>query len=244
MNPGHLVWDDFLPIYTLLTMFQLDTADREAFLLRYTLSDGERGLWASCDLRDENTRKCEKMMNKFLPLMLANNFPYNFTNNKKADFQPKEPGVSELVCGKTAVAGVGGLTDHGVAKKHGWEAKDYKTVHNQGRGKLFYDFRNFMIRNLGLSSGSVPNGGPHRIVVSLYSSRRKFPFTKQAKLIRNEFGDSVKLETYEFSEYTVEEQIQIVSNAAIYITLCGGGTCCIILHCIALCRVLFKCCVQ
>jgi len=164
--------------------------------------------------------------------MLSNNFPYNFTNNKKADFQPKEPGVSELVCGKTAVAGVGGLTDHGIAKTHGWEAKDYKTVHNQGRGKLFYDFRNFMIRNLGLSSGSVPSGGPHRIVVSLNSSRRKFPFTEQAKLIRNEFGDAVKLETYEFSEYTIEEQIQIVSNAAIYITLCGGGTCCIILHCI------------
>lgn len=43
-NPGHLVWDDFLPIYTLLHMFQLvnnkdndDNNDRELLLLRYDL---------------------------------------------------------------------------------------------------------------------------------------------------------------------------------------------------------------
>jgi len=36
MNPGHLVWDDFLPIYNLLVMFQLK--DKRPFLVRHILN--------------------------------------------------------------------------------------------------------------------------------------------------------------------------------------------------------------
>jgi hypothetical protein len=41
-NPGHLVWDDFLPTYTLLTMYQLE-AESDLLMMRYVLKDG-RGL--------------------------------------------------------------------------------------------------------------------------------------------------------------------------------------------------------
>jgi hypothetical protein len=47
-NPGHLVWDDFLPIYTLLQIFQLEHLD--LLLVRYQL---EEGLWAGCDWRQD-----------------------------------------------------------------------------------------------------------------------------------------------------------------------------------------------
>ena len=66
-NPGHLVWDDFLPIYTLLSMFQLKNKSKELMLMRYVLKGGNeekdsdsRGLWASCDWNDEKKEACER----------------------------------------------------------------------------------------------------------------------------------------------------------------------------------------
>jgi hypothetical protein len=53
-NPGHLVWDDWLPIYTLLTMFQVLPGDPQLLWMRYILT-GEKGLWASCDVNEERT---------------------------------------------------------------------------------------------------------------------------------------------------------------------------------------------
>jgi hypothetical protein len=94
-NPGHLVWDDWLPIYTLLEMFHLldnstnnqNPGDQpndnsnyhynhgstimEPLLLRYVFQGG-RGLWASCDWNMEKREACRAMHQKFLPLMTSN----------------------------------------------------------------------------------------------------------------------------------------------------------------------------
>jgi hypothetical protein len=96
-NPGHLVWDDWLPIYTLLEMFHLlddstnnqdpgndhsnyhplqeepqdGTKLMEPLLLRYVFQGG-RGLWASCDWNMEKREACRAMHQKFLPLMTSN----------------------------------------------------------------------------------------------------------------------------------------------------------------------------
>jgi len=84
-NPGHLVWDDFLPMYTLLDMFGFlnkrdasgraedsetnhphDTSDWTDLLpMRYKLPNMARGLWASCDWLDEKRMACEHMLSKF-----------------------------------------------------------------------------------------------------------------------------------------------------------------------------------
>jgi hypothetical protein len=89
-NPGHLVWDDLLPMYTLLEMFGFlknnkdnnepnngynnnnadDTNDWIDLLpIRYVLPGRERGLWAGCDWLDSKKKNCHSMLAKFGTLM-------------------------------------------------------------------------------------------------------------------------------------------------------------------------------
>lgn len=221
-NPGHLVWDDFLALYTLLTMFQLE--DRPLLPMRYSLQDGERGLWASCDLRPEKREECEHMFRKFLPLLLGPNVPYQFTTNENFVFAPSSTEQSELVCAKTGAAGLGPLTDHGIHKSHGWEDTDYLLTHNSGRGGLLYNFRNFMLDNLGIDVAYKPQK-PHRVVFSTRSSDiglRSLDFGIQAKVVQKYFPNE-RVENYTMKELSLQEQLAVASQTSIYVTLCGGG---------------------
>lgn len=59
-------------------------------------------------------------------------------------FAPHTPGQSDLVCARSAIAGLGSLTDHGVSERgHGWEFADYEETHNHGRGAQFICFATF-----------------------------------------------------------------------------------------------------
>lgn len=225
-NPGHLVWDDFLPIYTLLTMFQLEEG-ADLLMMRYVLKDGVQGLWASCDMNDERKDACHKMQNKFLPLMMGASPIHELTTTESFDFVPKDgESRSNLVCAKHGVAGIGALTDHGTNKLHGWDFIDYQTTHNHGRGGMIYEFRNFMLQNLGLPI-ELEHNPPFRVIFSENSSNaayRNFDFSKQKKLLHSHFHPSyVTIESVVFSEVSLEEQLQIASQASILISACGGG---------------------
>jgi hypothetical protein len=225
-NPGHLVWDDFLPIYTLLTMFQLED-DADLLMMRYVLKDDKRGLWASCDWNEERKEACHKMQNKFLPLMMGANPIHELTTTESFSFAPKNGGTrSNLICAKHGLAGIGALTDHGTNKLHGWEYTDYETTHNHGRGGMIYEFRNFMLQNLGLPI-ELEHKPPFRVIFSENSSNadyRNFDFSKQKKLLQQSFHPSyVSIKSIVFSEVSLEEQLEIASQASILITACGGG---------------------
>ena len=128
-NPGHLVWDEFLPIWSLVDLFQLP--DQDILALRYVLEDGE-GLWASCDAPARQV-ECRKLQEKFWPLFNnQSTFVLPGTNSKTTTgtrttrttqrdvtLEVKSP-KTDLVCAKNGVAGIGDLTDHGVNKLHGW----------------------------------------------------------------------------------------------------------------------------
>ena len=136
-NPGHLIWDDFLPIYTLLSMFQLLERDSALLMMRYVLQDDVgRGLWATCDWKDEKRKDCEHMYNKFIPLMMGyqqesaggssdtDTDPKLTTTNEDFQFilrDGNDKKKSNLICARNGVAGIGALTDHGATKAHGWE---------------------------------------------------------------------------------------------------------------------------
>jgi len=233
-NPGHLVWDDFLPIYNLLKMYQLMDESKELMLMRYILKDPEggseksRGLWASCDWTDEKTALCKKMFKKFLPLMLGSKPIHNeLATTENFDFQPKgRTSKSNLICAKHGVAGIGPLTDHGTSKLHGWEDSDYQNTQNHGRGGLLYEFRNFMLTNLGIPI-ELYHKPPFRIIFSEKSSsigQRNFDFSSQKALLQKSFHPSyISVESYVFSEMSLHEQVEIASQASIFITSCGGG---------------------
>ena len=232
-NPGHLVWDDFMSIYNLLHMFDLLTTGHRAelLLMRYILPIQQgynRGLWASCDMNDKKTHLCHKMIHKFIPLMVGHNPPYHWSTTHNFDFSVnnnQQPPQSDLVCSKRGVAGLGVLTDHGVHKTHGWVPEDYNFTHNYGRGGLFRDFRNFAIRNLGLSPAPISPQPPFHIVFSVNSSEiesRMEDFRPQIELVK-QLVPSANVEAYQFKDLSLQEQMEIASRTAIFITVCGGG---------------------
>lgn len=213
-------------------------------LMRYVLKgqgDESRGLWASCDWTDEKKESCEKMYKKFLPLMLGLEPIHdelvttetvdfqvvgdNDTNDKETKNTSRNK-KSPLVCAQHGLAGIGALTDHGTFKLHGWEDKDYQFTQNHGRGGMIYEFRNFMLKNMGIPI-ELNHKPPFRIVFSEKSSNighRNFDFTKQKVLLKQSFHPSyVSVESYVFSEMSLAKQLEISSQASIFVTSCGGG---------------------
>ena len=227
-NPGHLVWDDFLPIFTLLTMFQMEE-DSDLLMMRYILKDG-RGLCASCDFRDEKYEACKHMHNKFLPLMMGRDPVHELTTTKSFSFETtKSKGgekKSNLGCSRRGLAGIGALTDHGPSKMHGWEEDDYKITHNHGRGGMLYEFRNYMMENMEMPI-IHRHKPPFRIVFSVNSSRepsRLMDFTAQIKMLQDSFNPNyVTVESYVFQDLSLEQQLDIMRQTSIFVTGCGGG---------------------
>ena len=119
-NPGHAVWDDFMSLYTLLDMF--DLVSLEPLLMRYILEDGQRGMWASCDFRDDKVAACAKILDKFSPMMMGTSNGYHWSTTQSFDFRPnqqqqqQQAAPTDLVCAAHGAAGIGSLTDHGVFK--------------------------------------------------------------------------------------------------------------------------------
>lgn len=225
-NPGHLVWDDFLPIYTIMRMFQL--IEKDLVLIRYKPTFWQ---WASCDRRWDSGREphCKDMLKKFLPLMGQTLETMTTQENVNLTWLTQSPNIdkTKYVCAKNGAAGLGMLTDHGT-KLHGWMKKDYLFSHNIGRGGALFEFRNWMINNINLNPNKSISKAPFRIVFSINSSStytRNIGFEKHIELVKEKLGNKYELEVHaiQLSKLSLLEQIELVSGASIMITMCGGG---------------------
>jgi len=225
-NVGHLVWDDFFPIFKLLSIFSFVDNDS---VLNYQLlmSLIELKMWGTCDWNPKNTLSCAEMFPKFLPAMgLTNETGFSATNRTIFSTADGSVPKSKYVCSPHGVAGIGTLTDHGF-KLHGWNLEDYKTTHNVGRGKIFYDFRNFMLRNLDLPVRSEPLSPPYKIVFSKFSSKTKGRvkgFGKQIDILKKNLKQEyVQVDSYRMSFFSLREQARYASEAAVFVSCVGGG---------------------
>lgn len=227
-NAGHLVWDDFLPIYTLLTMFGLlDGGDfhLQPLLTRVVLKTSP--LWATCDFNDDMKQRCTKIMPKFLPLMGVNTSTFSTTVDFIFTTTTSSKPKSKYVCARHGAAGIGTLTDH-ARKAHGWEPRDYQTTHNIGRGASLYKFRNFMLRNLGIDTSPLSSKArPFHIVFSVSSSEsgaRNLSFQRQIQAVENGFSrNETHVHAHVLKTLSLEDQVSLASKAAIYVTSAGGG---------------------
>jgi hypothetical protein len=226
-NAGHLVWDDFLPIYTLLSIFGLFENDMQRPLLtRYELK--HEALWATCDFLNENKVKCEKLFGKFLPSMGVE--PGTFSTTEDFRFEitttTTKTRKSNYVCARYGAAGIAMLTDH-ATKAHGWEPKDYKTTHNTGRGAALYAFRNFLMHNLKLPNQPLQTQAPYAIsfsMLSSHSSKRSQDYITQMKAVNRTFStDELVVHGHVMEDLTVQEQVKLASTSAIFVTTSGGG---------------------
>jgi hypothetical protein len=162
------------------------------------------------------------MYSKFLPLFGLT--AAHFSTNQNFIFETKQ-NRSKLVCASQGAAGLGMLTDHGY-KLHGWSREDYESMHNHGRGSLLYEFRNFMVTNIGLDVEKLASDEPFTITFAASTSRassRSHDFGPQILAIRDAFGSRVIVQKVDFASKPLQEQVRIASESAIYITACGGG---------------------
>jgi hypothetical protein len=111
-NVGHLLWDDFYPLYTLLDLFGFASKECQHWLLRWM---AQEQLYATCEMQKKKSRQCQENFQRFLPLLGVD--PDTFSTVKKVQLQGS-PIKSTFVCSKHAVAGIGMLSDHGL-RDHG-----------------------------------------------------------------------------------------------------------------------------
>lgn len=224
-NPGHLVWDDFLAIYKLLTSF--DLLEKEMVIIRYDLS---LPMWASCQ---RQWKRCQPILKKFLPLIgteLAKTSTQNSTLLNvlhRGDDALK----SKYVCSPNGAAGMGLLSDHGF-KLHGWQPSDYEYAFNVGQGGTIYQFRNWMMTNIGIEPnnnvGKEIYKAPYRILFSEGSSshrNRRVSFKQHSQLLQDRLGKKYELDVriVKLSSMSLKEQIELTTGTSIFITVCGGG---------------------
>lgn len=163
-DPFHLLWDDFVSVFNLMYIFQLQ--DYDPLLLRHQFRDD--ALPGSCD---DHTKQadCEMMLRKYMPLLMGP--PTILTSQLDAKLQVNsnlEP-ESNLVCAKHGLIGTGALTDHGTHKTNDWNKGHEGIAHNHGRGDLFWKFRAFCLANLGLGN-SVKAQAPYKVLFAISSS--------------------------------------------------------------------------
>jgi len=208
-NPGHLLWDYWLSMYTLLELYGVD-------LMKHSLT--VINLDRTCVPNDP----CQEVAEKFLPLLGVDR--RSFSNVYNVQLNTTNSG-SKWVCARQGLTGIGMLTDHGF-KKHGQLLEDYQNTRNAGRGVSFWKFRNFMIGNMGLALlDSMANKRAFSVVFSINSSNnptRKRDFAVQAEAIRR-FLPDVSINTVDLAELTLSKQIEIVQTANLFITVTGGS---------------------
>ena len=194
-----MLWDVWLPIYTLLEMFGL--TNETLVITRYRSK-------SDCPLTNTD-----------LEAMFR--FPNRTTPNDEL-FIPKAE--SNYVCASHGASGFGWLTDHGVGD-HGWDPRDLEYPINLGRGPELTRLRHLMLTHAHLPT-NVKLQAPFRITFSINSSRqplRRIDFRDEiaavATLPNIELSRDMHLTTL-----PIPKQIEIASRTAIYISVVGGGT--------------------
>lgn len=240
-NVGHLLWDDFWPIYTLAHLFgyidggdDSDGIDFKPLLLRV---DTLPKLFASCEIQPKKKKQCQDNFEKFLPLLGID--PKSFTTLTEIQLTITTPSTQNLkypICAKHALAGIGMLTDHGKAD-HGWYPKQADPVHNIGRGAQYYRFRNYMLRNMGLAV-EVPRQRRQqneqqeiefRIILNGNSSRdaeRRVDFQPQLNSLKLAFP-TTEVVSVTMKELDLMQQLELISQSpkhTIFVSTNGGGS--------------------
>ena len=121
-NVGHLLWDDFYPLFTLLNLFGYTSKKNNNLQYLVLRWSAEGKLYGTCEMQKKKGKMCNDNLQRFLPLLGVD--PDTFSTVKKAELKinPKSPQEQKLkspyVCSKQAVAGIGMMMDHGV-RDHG-----------------------------------------------------------------------------------------------------------------------------
>jgi hypothetical protein len=194
-----MLWDVWLPIYTLLEIFGL-TEERLLVTRFPSKTDAAR-------------------TNKGLERL----FGFS-TRIAKNELLALSDAKSNYVCASHGASGFGWLTDHG-ASNHGWDPRDLEYPVNLGRGPELRRLRHFMLKNVHLVADTKLQA-PYRVTFSINSSRnlkRRIDFRDEIAAVSN--LSNIEIEGgLHLAELSIPEQVAIASRTAIYVSVVGGGT--------------------
>lgn len=215
-NPGHLIWDEFLALFTLLEIFER-TEDR---ILLTHINRTE-----TAEFKDRRIPQDRDLAKKFLPLMGQHKFPL-----RERDLvflgTSETRRYSSVVCATHGLVGSGLFSDHGDHRHgHVWPT-DYEIPHNHGRGKLFSSFRRYMMHNINVDP-AAEHRTPYRILISEHSSNgrsRNLDMTPQLNALDAKLTGRASVESIYLSALTLRDQVDIMSQTSIFVSVVGGAT--------------------
>jgi hypothetical protein len=241
---------------------QQQQQQRQLLLIRQSLpsiNNSNRGqnetfLYANCDIRRNKRIGCQENFVRFLPYFGigggATNDPKSTatttttttTTTFSSTNQINVTGHVDLVCARTALAGLAYWTDHGRAD-HGWDYlggitidDEYPTTtslpppHNLARGKLFYEFGQYLLSHHHNHPAlqQQQQQSYHFITFSVESSRdvtRRLDFAPQIDALKQQYQnhDTTVVRAFQFRDMSVDEQMNVAASTRIFVTACGGG---------------------
>lgn len=222
-NPGHLLWDDMLPIYSLARLFNMTTL--KVLPIRHQLNEP---LYATCDKRRANRLQCTANWIKFAPLLGIDPSTFSALRRINVTTTTTESPRSRYVCARHALGGIGMWTDHGF-RDHGWTPQADAAPHNIGRGGQLRDFSRFLVGNM-LSDGpeSTQDQDKIQIVFSLESSKdydRRLDFSRQVDYLKRRLSArDVSVSTVRMWQLSSQEQVTLAQQTDILVSACGGGS--------------------
>lgn len=219
-NPGHLLWDSFLTVFKLLTIFGIE--DKPLLVTRMHLG---KPVWGTCEMTNAILEKCRKLIPKFIPILATASEWFSTSH----DFvvETKEPRQSDLVCAPMGAAGLGLLSDHGWGQ-HGQDASDFVDYRFAGQSSILRQFRDYGMKNLGVvKKPSLKT--PFRVVFSVNSTGsaiRRTDFAQEFAACQKAFQNDpdVTVEAVVLASMSLAEQIEYISETSILISVTGGGT--------------------
>ena len=220
---GHLIWDDFLGIYSLLDIF--DQAD-DNLMLTHMVRPATKDFDGDKPLPDSD------IMRKFIPLMGNHNYDFQtLEGNYKLKLQGKEvkgDNKRHVICADNGLIGSGLFSDHGDHHWHGQVSTDYEYPHNHGRGGQFRRFRQWMMEHIGVDPNTPIQRNPYLIVVSESSSRKKdrghVKFEAQIAALKQNVGDRAIVKSVQLRKLSLVEQVELFSRTAVFVSVVGGAT--------------------
>eukprot|EP00546_Thalassionema_frauenfeldii_P016392 CAMPEP_0178897328 /NCGR_PEP_ID=MMETSP0786-20121207/1682_1 /TAXON_ID=186022 /ORGANISM="Thalassionema frauenfeldii, Strain CCMP 1798" /LENGTH=329 /DNA_ID=CAMNT_0020567859 /DNA_START=161 /DNA_END=1147 /DNA_ORIENTATION=- len=234
-NPGHILWDEFLPLFVLLDIF--DRADDSLLLIQMK--------------RSNDVDPPFDLLPKFLPLMGAPYMNIDDVNSSLKFFKTPKWNTSsneaQLICADTALVGDGLFSDHGHHHWHGQRYGDRMEPYNTGKGGIFRRFRNWILEHslnlsptiarrgqidpktvdpdtapLGRTTGNS-TGIPFKIVCNK-GTRSNLTFVEHIDALRKNLGSAVDVVPVELPQLSFQNQIELVLDATVYISAAGGST--------------------
>jgi hypothetical protein len=199
-NDGHVFWDLFLPLQTMLDMFGLNS--EPLLLTRYP---------ARFD--------CARMT---AAVEAALGYHGRTPRHEQLRIRNAQ---SRYVCASHSAWGFSWMNDHGV-NHHGWKPGDLEWPFNLRRGGEMRHLRSRVLNSLGIPANVHASELPVSILFSSTSSRdkrRRIVFNSTVLRMQGKFPN-VSIGERTMYEMELAKQIQVVAQSTIYVSACGGGS--------------------